>query len=279
MRTDEHSGDLPVRGRAGATEEYEGHVDSSVAKGLDVLSALTRGAAESGRQGSAASVSELARRMGRDRSQLSRALTAMGAEDFVVRDEASGAVAPHWRLYATARELTAHRLRTDGLTALEGMAAQTGESCYLGVLVGDTTVTIAERVPPGSRQLGSWIGRPYPAYCSDCGQALLMDADDDEVAAVFSRTDFVRHGPRTPTGLDDFLDRLALTRQRGYSIVDEEAEPGLYSVAVPVRDFTDEVVAAVQVVGPRRRLEPATSEIVTVALRWGRRLEEALRGA
>ena len=39
------------------------------------------------------------------------------------------------------------------------------------------------------------------------------------------------------------------------------------------------LVAAVQVVGPRRRLEPATSEIVTVALRWGRRLEEALRGA
>ncbi|MFF4585489.1 IclR family transcriptional regulator C-terminal domain-containing protein [Streptomyces sp. NPDC001388] len=39
--------------------------------------------------------------------------------------------------------------------------------------------------------------------------------------------------------------------ERAYSVVDEEAEPGLYSVAVPVRDFRDEVVAAVQVVGPR----------------------------
>ncbi|MEW2047486.1 IclR family transcriptional regulator [Streptomyces sp. NPDC005476] len=279
VRNGEQGDGTPPYGRAGATEEYEGHVNSSVAKGLDVMSALARGTAGGRRHGSAASVSELARQMGRDRSQLSRALTAMGAEDFVARDEVSGAVAPHWRLYTTARELTAHRLRTDGLTALEGMAAETGESCYLGVLVGDTTVTVAERVPPGSRQLGSWIGRPYPAYCSDCGQALLMDADDDEVAAVFSRTDFVRHGPGTPTGLDDFLRRLALTRRRGYSIVDEEAEPGLYSVAVPVRDFTDEVVAAVQVVGPRRRLEPRTREIVATALRWGRHLETALRGA
>lgn len=279
MRTDDHSGGMAVRGRAGATEECEEHVDSSVAKGLDVLTALTRGTVDGRHDGSAVSVSELARQMGRDRSQLSRALTAMGAEDFVVRDEASGAVALHWRLHTAARELTAHRLRTDGLTTLEGMAAETGESCYLGVLVGDTTVTIAERVPPGSRQLGSWIGRPYPAYCSDCGQALLMDADDDEVAAVFSRTDFVRHGPNTPTGLDDFLHRLSLTRRRGYSIVDEEAEPGLYSVAVPVRDFTDEVIAAVQVVGPRRRLEPVTSDIVATALRWGRHLETALRGA
>ncbi|ELP66750.1 IclR family transcriptional regulator [Streptomyces turgidiscabies] len=279
MRINEHGPGTPSYGRAGTTEGHERYVDSSVAKGLDVLSELARGTAGGRRHGLAVSVSELARRMGRDRSQLSRALTAMSAEDFVERDEASGAVAPHWRLYTTARELTAHRLRTDGLTALEGMAAETGESCYLGVLVGDTTVTVAERVPPGSRQLGSWIGRPYPAYCSDCGQALLMDADDDEVAAVFSRTDFVRHGPNTPTGLDDFLRRLSLTRERGYSIVDEEAEPGLYSVAVPVRDFTEEVVAAVQVVGPRRRLEPGTREIVATALRWGHHLETVLRGA
>ncbi|MDX3799332.1 IclR family transcriptional regulator [Streptomyces sp. AK04-3B] len=254
-------------------------MDSSVTKGLDALSALARATAEGRRHGTAVTVSELARRMDRDRSQLSRMLTAMTAEEFTVRDDVSGGVTPHWRLYATARDLTAHRLHTDGLTALEGMAAETGESCYLGVLVGDTTVTIAERVPPGSRQLGSWIGRPFPAYCSDCGQALLSDADDEEAAAVFARTEFVRHGPNTPTGLDDFLGRLEETRRRGYSIVDEEAEPGLYSVAAPVRDFSDEVVAAVQVVGPRRRLQPRTQECVAAALRWARHLETALRGA
>ncbi|MDX3310498.1 IclR family transcriptional regulator [Streptomyces sp. NPDC054884] len=254
-------------------------MDSSVTKGLDALSALARATADGPRQGPGVTVSELARRMDRDRSQLSRMLTAMTAEGFAVRDDVSGGVTPHWRLYATARDLTAHRLRTDGLTALEGMAAETGESCYLGVLVGDTTVTIAERVPPGSRQLGSWIGRPFPAYCSDCGQALLSDADDEEVAAVFARTEFVRHGPNTPTGLDDFLRRLAQTRRRGYSIVDEEAEPLLYSVAAPVRDFSDEVVAAVQVVGPRHRLQPRTRECVAAALRWATHLEKALRGA
>ncbi|MBP5896058.1 IclR family transcriptional regulator [Streptomyces scabiei] len=276
MQTDSHAAGTPAQAHVGTAEE---HVDSSVTKGLDALSALARGAAGGARTGPAPSVSELARQMGRDRSQLSRMLTAMAAEEFVDRDDVSGGVTPHWRLYTAARDLTAHRLRTDGLTALEGMATETGESCYLGVLAGDTTVTIAERVPPGSRQLGSWIGRPYPAYCSDCGQALLSDADDDEVAAVFSRTEFVRHGPNTPTDLDDFLRRLELTRRRGYSVVDEEAEPGLYSVAVPVRDFTGEVVAAVQVVGPRRRLEPKTRECVAAALRWGRHLETALVGA
>ncbi|MFF5187537.1 IclR family transcriptional regulator [Streptomyces sp. NPDC000345] len=250
-------------------------MESSTGKGLDVLSALARRSAEGVRHDS---VTELARALDRDRSQLSRTIGALAEEGFVLREDAPRALGPHWRLYAEAQELTAHRLRTDGLTALEGLVAETGESCYLGVLVGDTTVTIAERVPPGSRQLGSWIGRPYPAYCSDCGQALLSDADDEEVAAVLARTEFVRHGPRTPVDVDDFLRRLARTRERGYSVVDEEAEPGLYSVAVPVRDFRDEVVAAVQVVGPRVRLAERTEECARAALRWGRRLEDALRG-
>ncbi|MEU0810486.1 IclR family transcriptional regulator [Streptomyces sp. NPDC005970] len=258
-------------------------MESSVGKGLDVLMALAHRTAEGHRRTSA---TDLARELARDRSQLSRGLAAMREEEFVARGHlpavAGGgsprALALHWRLYADTQELTAHRLRTDGQTALEGMVGETGESCYLGVLAGDATVTIAERVPQGSRQVGSWIGRPYPAYCSDCGQALLSDADDEEVTAVFARTDFVRHGPNTPTGVDDFLRRLAATRERGYSIVDEEAEPGLYSVAAPVRDFRGEVVAALQVVGPRVRLAPRTEELAASALRWAGRLEAALRG-
>jgi DNA-binding IclR family transcriptional regulator len=50
-------------------------------------------------------------------------------------------------------------------------------------------------------------------------------------------------------------------------------------VAVPVRDFRGEVVAALQVVGPRVRLAPRTDVCAAAALRWSRWLESALRGA
>ena len=62
--------------------------------------------------------------------------------------------------------------------------------------------------------------------------------------------------PTLRADVDDFLARLEAARERGYSIVDEEAEPGLYSLAVPVRDFKGEVVAALQIVGIKDRLEP-----------------------
>ncbi len=224
-----------------------------------------------------ATVADVASDLGRDRSQVSRGLKVAQQEDFLIRGERL-AYALHWGLYADAQAITEQRLRTDGLSALEGLVAATNEGCFLGVLQGDSTVTIGERVPADSRMIGSWIGRPYPAYCSDAGQALLWDASEEEVRTVFADTEFVGHGPNTPASVDDFLGRLEQARARGYSVVDEEAEPGLYSIAVPVRDFRGEVVAALQVVGPKSRLEGRRSECAAAAVEWGRWLEAALRG-
>ena len=178
-----------------------------------------------------------------------------------------------WSLFTDAQLLTEQRLQTDGATALEGLARETDEGCFLGVLSGDSTVTIGERVPTSSHMVGSWLGRPYPAYCSDAGQALLWEASDAEVRTVLAAAAFVRHGPNTPVDVEDFLTRLRDARARGYSIVDEEAEPGLYSLAVPIRDFKGDVAAALQVVGPKKRLEPRRELCAAALVRWGRWLE------
>jgi DNA-binding IclR family transcriptional regulator len=86
----------------------------------------------------------------------------------------------------------------------------------------------------------------------------------------------VRHGPNTPLDAEDFLSRLRAARARGYSIVDEEAEPGLYSLAVPIRDFKGDVVAALQVVGAKTRLQPRLEACATALVSWGRWLESML---
>jgi DNA-binding IclR family transcriptional regulator len=87
---------------------------------------------------------------------------------------------------------------------------------------------------------------------------------------------FVRHGPNTPADVDDFLARREAARNRGYSIVDEEAEPGLYSLAVPVRDFKGDVVAALQIVGIRDRLEPRREACADALVAQGAWLEQKL---
>lgn len=220
-------------------------------------------------------VADVAADLGKDRSQVSRSLRGAQQEGFLDRrDQRSYTL--DWSLFTDAQLLTGQRLQTDGAAALDGLSLETDEGCFLGVLQGDSTVTIGESVPASSNMVGSWLGRPYPAYCSDAGQALLWEASDTEVRTVFAAAAFVRHGPGTPVDVEDFLARLRAARARGYAVVDEEAEPGLYSLAVPIRDFKGEVVAALQIVGSKTRLEPRREACAAALLRWGQRLEKAL---
>ncbi|WP_264631616.1 IclR family transcriptional regulator [Microbacterium hydrothermale] len=246
---------------------------STVSRAFDVVSAV----ASLTRTGRGASATDVARALGRERSHVSRTLTALAAQDVVTRDD-ERRYRPSWAWYTAAEDLVDRRLRLEGLAVLDDLAAATGEAVFLGVLRGDTTVTIVESIPSASNMVGTWIGRGYPAFCSDAGQAVLWDADDEEVRAVFAATDFAGAGPRAPASVDDFLGRLREARERGYTIVDEEAEAGLYSVAAPVWDFRGEVVAAIQVVGERTTLQPRTSQAATVCRRAAAALSERLGG-
>lgn len=204
-------------------------------------------------------VTQLASAMGRDRSQVSRTLSQSLASGLVENTRLG--YRPSALTYGIAQAITHQRLRTDGLTILEQLAELTGEACFLGELFGDSTVTFAEALASETELFASWVGRAYPAVSSDAGQATLWDARPKEIEAVLGSTKFGQGGPHTATSLTDFLDRLQLARGRGYSVVDEEAEEGLFSVAAPVLDFRGEVVAALQIVGEKHRLAPRVTDL------------------
>ena len=222
-------------------------------------------------------VADVAARLGKDRSQVSRSLKGAQQEGFLSRSE-QREYSLDWSILTDAQLVTEQRLKTDGLTALEGLATETNEACFLGVLSGNSTVTIGEQVPESANLVGSWLGRPYPAYCSDAGQALLWDAPDSEIRKIFGTVEFVKHGPNTPVSVDDFLERLNNARVRGYSIVDEEAEPGLYSLSAPIRDFKGDVAAALQIVGPKSRVEPQREAFAVALASWRTWLESRVGG-
>jgi IclR family pca regulon transcriptional regulator len=247
---------------------------SSMGRGMMALLAVGARHAEGFDGGT---VADIAARLGKDRSQVSRSLKGAQLEGFL-RRTGQREYSLDWSILTDAQLVTEQRLKTDGLTALEGLASETNEACFLGVLSGNSTVTIGEQVPESANLVGSWLGRPYPAYCSDAGQALLWDADDAEIGKIFDDVEFVKHAPNTPESVDDFLKRLNKARTRGYSIVDEEAEPGLYSLAAPIRDFKGDVAAALQIVGPKSRIESQREAFAIALGSWREWLEVQVGG-
>jgi len=92
-----------------------------------------------------------------------------------------------------------------------------------------------------------------PAYCTAEGQAILAFQGDETVAARDRRRPHGAH-PEDHHQPEKFGRELALTRQRGCAIEDEESELGMVSIAAPIRDEQRRRGRAVGIAGPVTRL-------------------------
>ena len=218
----------------------------------------------------------IARLVGREKSQVSRALKTLADTGLVERDPDTLDYRIGWRLLAMAARSGGRGLVAIAPPALVELVTELGESAHLSVLEGDRVLTLLSESPPRALHATGWTGARIPAYCTSSGRALLFDHDREALQSLFAETEFSPLGPRAPGDVDDLHRRIASARPRGYALTDEEWERGLVGAAAPVRDFRGRIVAALNVSGPKFRLgdelEPAGQRVKQAADDLSRRL-------
>jgi IclR family transcriptional regulator, KDG regulon repressor len=107
------------------------------------------------------------------------------------------------------------------------------------------------------------IGERVPLYAGAASRILLAAMSDAEIDEYFERTALVRLGPSTITDPDVLRKQVEWIREHGYAVGSRERNFGGGGIAVGVRDYTGEVVAALQVTIPVERL---TDEVRAKAL-------------
>jgi DNA-binding IclR family transcriptional regulator len=100
----------------------------------------------------------------------------------------------------------------------------------------------------------SRAGAILPAYCTALGKTLLAYRPEAEVQAWAATQKFAALTPRTITSAKRLLKELAVIRERGYGLDEEEREKGVSCVAAPIANHTGDVVAAISVAGPTERM-------------------------
>ena len=104
---------------------------------------------------------------------------------------------------------------------------------------------IARGSPARVFSAGLDIGYRLPAFCTSVGRAMLGQFDDAELA---KRLKAMRREPMTPHTVTDpkkLLAAIGVDREKGFSLVDREAEPHFRSISVPVRRYDNVIVAAI----------------------------------
>lgn len=125
-------------------------------------------------------------------------------------------------------------------------ASLQNELCQIAALHGDSVLYLARHEGRAPLRLSASIGDRFPASITAVGNILLAQLSDDEVRELYpDRASLPIWTDRSVASVGALLDKLAATRERGYSIDDRETNPGVYGMAllIPGRRPGDEALA------------------------------------
>lgn len=147
---------------------------------------------------------------------------------------------------------------------LQRLSAENAECACLGVEQNGTVVYLdmARSEETGGIQSTRYIGNWAPMYCTGIGKALLTDYDETALQKYLNHTELTRYTPRTIVNEDALREELDAIRNRGYAIDDEECEHGKVCVAAPIYNFSNRMVAALSITGPKDRMDQQLKRLI-----------------
>jgi DNA-binding IclR family transcriptional regulator len=231
------------RGTASAAAERPAYFTATLAKGLDILEALS--SVED------SSLTDLSRRLGVSGPTLFRILATLTARGYAEKNAGTGryrATLKSWALGAqVVRRLT---LRDVARPHLEALLAEAREAPHLAVLEGDGVVVIDRLEAPHPVRVDTYVGQRAPAHCSATGKAILAFRPGSPLAGAAPLARYTSATIDEPAALQR---ELALVRQRGYAVNQEEWRRGVCAIAVPIRGQGGAVVASLSLTMPTER--------------------------
>jgi IclR family transcriptional regulator, KDG regulon repressor len=230
------------------------------------------------KKGSLARVAELSKHLKLDKSTVYRLLKVLERNEYVERDPSDG----NFRLGAKILHLAALAMADVDVTQasqpyLEKLVSLTGETAHLGVLRNSQIISVAVALGSMNLRMGVSVGGNSPIHCTALGKAILAFVPRDECLSIIEGIRFASLTSRTITKKSALVKELQSVRERGYSIDNEEFEPGLKCIGAPVRNNSGKVIGAISVAGPAFRMtEPNMARLSGNLIQTANELSEEL---
>lgn len=192
-------------------------------------------------------LSEVAARTGMNRARARRFLLTLHALGYVRKDQRSFELSPRV-LQLGYSFLSANGYQSIIQQILEDITRESGESSSLAVLDGDDVTYVARSAAKHRLMAISLsVGTRLPAAHTSMGRVLLAQLTDNEFEAFLARVELAPYTDKTITDRDLLREAINVVRSQGYAITDQELDPGLRSLAVPVFDTHGKLLGAINI--------------------------------
>ncbi|TWH75897.1 IclR family transcriptional regulator [Azomonas agilis] len=144
--------------------------------------------------------------------------------------------------------LSSNPLTVTAQPILNRLSEQLHETFFLATLEESEVLYIARSsTPQRLSTVDLSVGSRLPAYCTSMGRILLASLDDVVLDEYLDNIDLHIKTNRTLHSVNALRHCIEDVRRQGWSLVDQELEIGLRSLAVPVCSSGGQVLAALNV--------------------------------
>lgn len=253
--------------------EKANYLIQSVSHALDILESFTKTEGELG-------VTELSKRLALHKNNVFRLLATLEHRGYIEQNKQT----ENYRLGPKTLQIGAtfieqRECRRQARPILETLMAAAGETAVVAVLRSSKVIYMDSVETDKTVRAVSRIGAMLPAHCTAVGKAQLAFLPFAELERLYPEQTLPTCTEKSIKSRDGLVADLRLVTERGYAVENEECDLDVRSIAVPIRDFSKNIVAALGIVGPFGRLSDERLEksgVIKLLLESGRTLSSKM---
>ena len=247
------------------------YIVKPVAKALQTLIAL-------GESGHDVSLAELCVRLDLPKTTVFRYLQTLQAYRFVEHDEFRDTYRLGWQLWNLGNTVSAtSRVRQVALGPMRDLRDVFDETVNFGVLDGPNVMYLEIVESRRALRMQARVGGSDPATTTALGRAILAHMPETRLESLLPQLYPPRNGALSGN-LSSLRKVLQVTRQRGFSLDDEENEDGARCIGAAIFDWQDDPIAAISLSAPVSRLpDSGIASVATEVQRTAARISDLLQ--
>ena len=150
---------------------------------------------------------------------------------------------------------------------LERINAETKLSAFLGIRADLRSIIIDKVDTAHGIKISSEVGMQMPVLAGAGIKAMLSMLNNSDLTTLISGASLERYTPNTIVDKDVYLNEIHRVRQEGIAFDREEYIEGMVALGIPINTSSDNVQAAIWVVGLKQQVEQEAKRRLTPLLK------------
>jgi len=211
---------------------------------------------------------ELAELLGIEKVSIHRLVNTLADRDYVKQDPVTlGYVAGHKITALTSKQILHQKLLVAARKHFAKLAHQTHETSHIAIRGSGCVVFVDYELGDHLVGVNTKWGDTGPLHCTGVGKALLAGLDEKELREALGCSNLKKYTPNTITKFEDLKKECGVILEKGVAYDHGEYDPDVSCIACPIFGFNHNIVAAIGISAPKRRIDKEQIKKLTPIVR------------